>query len=372
MSTAERGSLPRRRAWVLLPALLLALVLAGCAPTLQPMGPRVAAPTLEAETFRTADGEALPLRHWLPAGKPRAVILALHGFNDYSNAFDSPARFWAAHGVATYAYDQRGFGGSGRPGIWPGSDTLTQDVLDAAAALNAAYPGVPLYLLGESMGGAVLLAAFAGRDLPPGIAGLLLSAPAVWSRDTMPFYQRWALSVAGWTVPWLKLSPPRGLDIQASDNIEVLRALGRDPLVLKETRVDAVRGLTDLMDQAMAGAEQLAVPALVLYGENEQVIPVEPRSRAMRRLPLAEPPRHGPRLALYPHGWHLLLRDLNAETVWRDVLAWIADPHAALPSGADRNPRVLTLLDPAPDGAAADPTATDDEPSSPLEAPPVP
>lgn len=369
MTIADLGRALRRLARAGAAALLLAGVLAGCTPALQPMGPRVSVPAVETDAFRTADGQSLPLRRWLPAGPPRAMILALHGFNDYSNAFDSPAAFWAANGIATYAYDQRGFGATSQPGIWPGTDTLTQDMLDAAAALNAAHPGVPLYLLGESMGGAVLLAAFAGRDLPPGIAGLLLSAPAVWSRDTMPFYQRWVLSVAGWTVPWLKLRPPRGLNIQASDNIEMLRALGRDPLVLKETRVDAVRGLTDLMDQAMAGAERLTVPALVLYGENEQVIPVEPRSRAMRRLPLAEPPRHGPRLALYPQGWHLLLRDLNAETVWRDVLAWIADPEAALPSGADRNPRVLSILDPEPDAAETPP---EPEAGSPLEALPVP
>ena len=51
----------------------------------------------------------------------RAVILALHGFNDYSNAFEGPGEVWAGHGIATYAYDQRGFGAAPERGLWPGT-----------------------------------------------------------------------------------------------------------------------------------------------------------------------------------------------------------------------------------------------------------
>jgi len=340
MSPGRRPS-PRRRAARTLTALLAALCIAACSPTLQPKGPSIAAPALTERALVAADGAELPLRRWLPqAGEPRAVLLALHGFNDYSNAFAAAASWWAERGVATYAYDQRGFGHAGRRGIWPGTETLVADMLDGVAAVRARHPGTPVYLLGESMGGAVLLAALAGRDLPEGVRGAVLAAPAVWSRETMPFYQRWALGVASWTVPWLALTPPRGIarKIRASDNIEMLRALGRDPLVIKETRVDAVRGLTNLMDRAMDSAADLRVPALVLYGAHEQLIPPVPVARALSKLP-----RSGPRAAVYPDGWHMLLRDLQAPVVWADVLAWIDDPAAPLPSGADRSEPVIAL-----------------------------
>jgi len=39
-------------------------------------------------------------------------------------------------------------------------------------------------------------------------------------------------------------------------------------------------------------------------------------------------------VALYENGWHMLLRDLQAETVLNDIVAWITDPSAELPSGA--------------------------------------
>ncbi|MDG5495417.1 alpha/beta fold hydrolase [Niveispirillum sp. BGYR6] len=329
---AENGRL-RPGLLIRLLALLGCFLISGCAGTYQPMGPAHTMPALAAERLTLADGLSVPLRRWAPAEgvRPRAVILALHGFNDYGNAFALPGRYWAGQGIVTLAYDQRGFGDTPNRGIWPGIPTLGADLSAAIAAVRAAYPDLPLYVLGESMGGAVVASRFAGQPLPEGVAGLILSAPAVWSRSTMPFYQRWALALAGWTVPWMELTPPRGLKIQASDNIPMLVALGRDPLMIRATRVDAVRGLTDLMDQAMAAMGHLPGPTLVMYGQHEQVIPPVPVAQALASLPADASIRR----VRYPQGWHMLLRDLQAETVWRDVAAFVGDPAAPLPSGLE-------------------------------------
>ena len=69
---------------------------------------------LTADRYVAADGTALPLAVWPAAGgePPTAVILGLHGFGDYRDAFEEPAKIWAAAGITTYAYDQRGFGKS--------------------------------------------------------------------------------------------------------------------------------------------------------------------------------------------------------------------------------------------------------------------
>ncbi len=336
-------------------AAVLLLVLAACAPTFQPMGPPVAVARLTEDAIVASDGVALPLRRWMPDGPPRAVILALHGFNDYSNAFDAPGRWFAARGIAVYAYDQRGFGRAPRSGIWAGADTMVADFEAAAAGVRARHRGVPFYVLGESMGGAVIMTALAGTPGPAprppdlqtagavtplsgragtgGVAvdGVILSAPAVWATGTMPVLHRAALWVTRNTVPWLALTAPRELNIWPSDNIEMLRALGRDPLVIKATRVDAVAGLTELMNRAFDAAGRLdGPPTLVMYGLNEQVIPKRPIAEVLSRLPRAMN-----RVAVYDTGWHMLLRDLNAERVLTDVAAWIDDPAAPLPSGAD-------------------------------------
>ncbi|NKB50440.1 MAG: alpha/beta fold hydrolase [Alphaproteobacteria bacterium] len=319
-----------RRSYTFL--LLAVIALTACAPRLQSLGPDASqsmTPQLTADTITTRDGIALPVRSWLPEGAPQAVIIALHGFNDYGNAFADIGAFMADQDVAVLAYDQRGFGAAPQPGIWPGRKKLTADFRDVLAAVRTAYPGVPVHAMGESMGGGVLMAAWAETPYP--IDSIILVAPAVWGRASMPFYQTAALFMSAYTTPWLRVTGG-GLKRQPSDNIEMLRALGRDPLVIKETRVDAVWGITNLMDAALVGAKKFDAPALILYGANDDIIPANATLDMLESLP---PPQRPRKVAIYDAGFHMLLRDLKAETAWRDILAWLDDPAGGLPSGAD-------------------------------------
>jgi alpha-beta hydrolase superfamily lysophospholipase len=319
----------RREAERSLTLLVCLAWLAGCAtPLVQPRGERVAAPRLEADRVVAADGATLPLSVWRPQAPPRAVVLALHGFNDYRRAFAETGAFLAARDIATYAYDQRGFGATVRRGIWPGAALLVDDARAVAALLRRRHPGRPLYLLGESMGGAVAMSLLA--ETPDAADGAVLVAAAVWGRATMNPPQRAALWLLAHGFPGWQLSG-RGLGITASDNQAMLRALGKDPLVLKQARADALWGLTDLMDRALAAAPGLTVPALVLYGERDEIIPRRPTCRMLATLASSA------RIAVYPNGYHMLTRDLGAKIVLEDLAAWLADPAAPLPSGFEAN-----------------------------------
>jgi alpha-beta hydrolase superfamily lysophospholipase len=272
-------------------------------------------------------------------GNAKAVIVALHGFNDYSNAFAMPGRYLSEHGIALYAYDQRGFGNSPGRGLWAGTDAYVDDLRQFTRLVGRNHPGRPLYILGESMGGAVAIVAMSS-ERPPVADGIILSAPAVWGRSTMPWYQRALLSISVSTVPSLQLTG-ESLGILPSDNIEMLRGLGRDPLVIKETRVDAIYGLVNLMDEALSRVDQLNKEVLVLYGEHDQVIPKEPVSLMLKKLSTTGTAR----VALYEQGYHLLLRDLGAAKPWADIAAWVADRSKPLPSGADRRNMLAFLKD---------------------------
>ncbi|WP_404382105.1 lysophospholipase [Caenispirillum salinarum] len=342
----------RGRSYLAAGLVLGALALTGCAPSVVPPGPLAEAPqrpALTQDSFRTADGYALPVRSWLPEGKPQAVVLAVHGFNDYSHGFDLPGRALSAKGIAVWSFDQRGFGSAPHFGLWPGEDAMIGDISGMARALKARHPDVPLYLLGVSMGGAAVIAT-ATSDDPPPHDGVILSAPAVWARDTMPFYQRAGLFIASHTVPWMKLSG-EGLGYQASDNLEILRAAGRDPLFIKETRIDSTKGLVDLMDRAMDRVDEVPGPVLYLYGEKDEIVPPHATDRALETVP----DRGGRvRVVLYDDGWHMLLRDLQRETVYADILAWIADRQGPLPSGEEVGPAVTVAQEIANNGDGSD------------------
>ncbi|QJD30764.1 alpha/beta hydrolase [Methylococcus geothermalis] len=300
-----------------------------CAPLINRPGPEATVPRLHTAHFVAADGAVLPVRHWLPrAARPKAVIVALHGFNDYSHAFEPLGSYLEIRGIGCYAYDQRGFGLAPGRGLWAGVEAYARDLEAIVGQVRARHPGVPVYVLGESMGGAVAIVAMTSA-LPPRADGLILSAPAVWSRETMPWYQRSLLALSSHTVPWLRLTG-EGLGVMASDNIEMLRGLGRDPNVIKATRVDAIHGLADLMDAAQERVAALRTPTLVLYGERDEIIPRPPVMALLGKLP------PGTRFAYYRQGYHLLLRDLQADKPWRDIAAWVTAPSEPLPSGAER------------------------------------
>ena len=129
------------------------------------------------------------------SAKPRAVVLALHGFNDSRDAWELPGPEFAAAGVALFAPDQRGFGAAPGRGFWPGAAALQSDAAAMLRILQARYPDTPVYAMGESMGGAVLMALAASGQAPP-VAGWILLAPAVWGRAQMDV----ALSSGLWLV----------------------------------------------------------------------------------------------------------------------------------------------------------------------------
>jgi alpha-beta hydrolase superfamily lysophospholipase len=323
-------AMPRMRSTIL-PALLLAsLLLSACATELAPPGPPVMPPEVTTDAFVMPDGYRLPYRTWLPPCPPRAVVLALHGMNDSRDAWEIPGPDFAAAGIAVYAPDQRGFGATATRGHWPGTAGLVSDARAMTRLLRQRYPNTPLYLMGESMGAAVLMV-LAAHHPPSGVAGYVLIAPAVWGRAEMNPFLRGLLWFATHTVPGLRVENRGYVKIVASDNYPALVRLSTDPLTIHATRVDAVNGLVNLMDAALASAPSFRGRALFIYGGKDQLVPKRATYATWRALR----DRHAT-LAYYPEHYHLAMRDLERADVIGDVVGWMTHPGAPLISGADR------------------------------------
>jgi len=297
-------------------------------------------PTVTDGYFLLRDGIRLPYRQWLPllapGQKPRATVLALHGFNDSRDAWEIPAPWFTRAGFALIAPDQRGFGASPGRGRWPGTETLVYDAADIAGQIRLRAPEQPFFLMGESMGAAVLMC-LADKPFAPPAKGYVLVAPAVWGRAEMnPFY-RGALWSVSTFLPWMKLTG-RAAKVLASDNRDALIRLSTDPLTIHETRMDTLAGLVDLMDAALDAAKDFPAPALVQYGGHDELVPAHAMRRVWRRLAASGNP--AVRFAYYPAGYHLLLRDHERAKPLGDIIAWLNNPEAPLPSGADHAARL--------------------------------
>ncbi|WP_411820735.1 lysophospholipase [Hyphococcus formosus] len=294
--------------------LLLVMLLSGCVSF--PDAPQAThAPTIEDDQFIAVDGTPLTLDIW-QADEPRAVLVALHGMNDYAHAFALPGAYWAeTAGITTYALDQRGFGRSPQFGHWVGEETMAADLRGLVEAVRRNHPGLPVFAVGHSMGAAVLMSA--QLQEPLNVDGLILAAPGVWGGRALPLPYRMSANFAAMLAPGKTLTGERA-DRQASDNIEILRAMYYDPHVVKETRLDAIVGAIRVMGTAYNGADDIRANILVLIGEKDEIIPLKAMEKTAMRLD-GDVTVHR-----YPEGWHLLFRDLQGEKVWRDVARWIA------------------------------------------------
>ncbi len=282
------------------------------------------------ETFVSFDGAPLGLTVWEAEGRPpEIVVIGLHGMNDWANAFYMAAPFWARHGVTTYAYDQRGFGRSPGRGIWPEQELLREDLRTAVSLARARHPEAVLAVVGISMGGAVAMSTFGAPDAPE-IDRLVLSAPGLRGWGALPLSYRASLWISARVRPgWIVRPPRRFVRIEPTDNSDMLREIWSSPMMLRDNRIDQVHGVVSLMETAHQRAPDLpADRTLLAYGANDHVIPPGGVQRTSRRLP------DGVRTVHYPDGYHMLLRDLQAETVWTDYLAFFRNPDAPLPSGA--------------------------------------
>jgi alpha-beta hydrolase superfamily lysophospholipase len=316
------------------------ILLAGCAkPYVHPTNGENTHPQLTNSYALMADGYSLPVSRWESAGQPRAIVLALHGLNDYSFAFDSVGNYLAQRGITVIAYDQRGFGKTAGQGLWHGSEQLSADLVTMTRLIKQHNNEVPLYLLGESMGGAVVLTTLASTKLE--VEGVALIAPAIWSREFMPFYQRAALWIAANTMP-SRLLTGDGLDIEPSDNVEMLKALSKDELVIKATRVDVLYGVSNLMDTAMLASSDVHGSILLMYGKHDEIIPAEPTCKLLERLSSNNPINL--ETNVYEHGYHMLTRDLQAEVVLQDLAAWIIEHKQPTERGEDMH-RYCAILD---------------------------
>jgi acylglycerol lipase len=295
---------------------LAAVALAAGRPRTEPARPRRHTPALRDDALIAGDGLRLPLMAWQPQEPAAAIMLGLHGYGDYRRAFRLAGPWFADRRIAMFAYDQRGFGETESRGRWPGAGELIQDLAEAVLLLRERYPTLPLYVIGESMGGSVALAGM-GQGKVVGVDRLILVAPAVRGGVPLRDLHDLALRLGTLALPWLAIALRRGARPWL-DPGEAAR-LADDPLILREISVGAYDGLIELANQASADPAVAMQPTLLLYGELDVTIPRVAIDDLALRLDNVT-------TRLYPEHHHLLLHEKGADVVLEDCLAWLARP----------------------------------------------
>ncbi|XP_023071309.1 monoglyceride lipase isoform X2 [Piliocolobus tephrosceles] len=125
-----------------------------------------------------ADGQYLFCRYWKPTGTPKALIFVSHGAGEHCGRYEELAQMLMGLDLLVFAHDHVGHGQSeGERMVVSDFHVFVRDVLQHVDSMQKDYPGLPVFLLGHSMGGAIAILTAAER--PGHFAGMVLISPLV-------------------------------------------------------------------------------------------------------------------------------------------------------------------------------------------------
>jgi len=266
--------------------------------------------------FVARDNTGLYEQSWRPAQtSPRAILIVMHGLKDHSARYADFGVKLALAGWAVHAFDMRGHARSeGERVMVDRFDDYVGDLETFAERVRAREGDKPLFLLGHSMGGAIVaLYALEGRRPQP--RGIVLSAPAL--RANVGFLKKTGTKLVS------ALSPHAGvfnLDLDDfSRDPKVVEACKNDPLVYQggapaHTAKELLRALSRIDDEM----ENMTTPFFVMHGDADKV--TDPQgSRDL----YAGARATDKTLKIYPGLVHDLLHEPEKDQVMADVTAWM-------------------------------------------------
>jgi alpha-beta hydrolase superfamily lysophospholipase len=273
------------------------------------------APGYAEGTFPGANGVSLFRRTWRPLEPPRAVLINVHGLGDHSGLYGALADRMVASGFAVHAFDLRGNGRSpGKRGHVDAWGDFREDLRCFFELVRREEPGRPLFLLGNSMGGLIVLEY--ALHYPEGLRGVIAAAPPL-GRLTVPP----VLLALGRVMSriWPSFSLQTGMDLSGlAQDPSVQAELLADPLF---HRLGSARLSTEVqaaIARVQARAAEFPLPVLVLHGSRDGMVPPEGSRTFVARV--GHPDK---RLIEYPEGRHLLFADTGHEEVLADLERWI-------------------------------------------------
>jgi acylglycerol lipase len=273
------------------------------------------------DRFTTADGLELFEQSWLPERDPAASVVVVHGINEHGGRYARLAEDLNHRGYAAYTVDLRGHGRSqGDRALILAFDEYLSDVEALLERVAARQPGKPIFLLGHSMGGAIV--ALLSILRPPRVRGVILSAPAVLiAGNVFPILRRVAAFVS---MVWPTLRVTRMGCRFISRDPAVVEAFRNDPLVFHgrfpvRTGAEILRAAKRIQNDA----QRITLPLLVMHGTGDIV--TDPKGS---RLLVSRASSDNKTLQLYTGLYHDIFSEPERDQVVADLIAWL-DGHCS-------------------------------------------
>jgi len=255
---------------------------------------------------------------WTPGvtSGPAGVVVLAHGYAEHARRYDHVAARFGEAGLLTYALDHRGHGRSGGKRVFLRDiSEYTADFHTLVGIARSEHPGLPLIVLGHSMGGAIVFSY--GADHPGDYDAMVLSGPAVAAQESVSPVKLAMAKVLGRIAPGL---PVENLPADAvSRDPQVVTAYENDPLVHHGKLPAGIgRALIGVGETMPVRAAAITAPLLVVHGDHDKLIPVAGSRRLVECIGSADV-----HLKEYPGLYHEVFNEPERALVLDDVTAWI-------------------------------------------------
>jgi alpha-beta hydrolase superfamily lysophospholipase len=267
-------------------------------------------------TLRTPDGETLALHEWaLPPDSPaKAVVVLVHGIGEHAGRYRHVAERLNEWGFAVRAADHYGHGASSGPrGGVPSVMRLVDDLALVVDDTRRSHPGLPLVLLGHSLGGLVA-ASFVARAVRK-VDALVLSSPGL--DPGLGAFQKLLIALLSRLAPNLRVG--NGLDDNyLSHDPAVVQAYRDDPLCHDRIGARLARFLADEGEVVQAAAPQWPVPTLLIYAGDDRLV-----KAAASRAFAAAAPASVLSATCFPALYHEIFNERDATLVFETLGSWL-------------------------------------------------
>jgi acylglycerol lipase len=271
-------------------------------------------------TFAGVGGVAIFTRTWRPPGKPRGVVVIVHGFNSHSGQYFWVAEQFLAAGLAVYALDQRGRGKSGGERFYV--EKFSDYVDDLATFISLAKshePGLPVFLLGHSAGGVVSCLYTVQHQAE--LAGLICESFAF--QVPAPDVVLAVLKGLSHLAPHAHVLKLKNEDF--SRDPKVVEAMNNDPLIAGESQpAETVAEMVRADERLKKEFPLITLPLLILHGTQDKA--TKPSGSQFFYDNAGSKDKT---LKLYDGAYHDVLNDLGKEKAMADIVQWMSSHLAA-------------------------------------------
>lgn len=263
-----------------------------------------------------ADGRRVFHRRWLPEATPRGAVVIIHGYAEHSGRYDWTGEQLAAAGYATYALDLTGHGQTGgEQALVRSMNEFLGDVRLYTSLVRGWAAGLPLFVLGHSMGGAITTLHLAVDK--PELSGAILSGAVLAGKNRGRGLRERLVRIVGRVLPRLRIGKLDSSTI--SRDPAVVQAYDDDPLVYRgRMKAGLVAAMIRGIQRADDDAPGIATPMLILHGSEDLLTSPAGSERLYERIASADRT-----IKLYDGLYHEILNEPERDQVIADIIAWL-------------------------------------------------